>query len=197
MQQIVLSWFPSTAFANLYGLVVLVALLSDQVVPRLTGGKGISPAGGRDRGSFLLISAASFVGLLAGLYLRYQNVGVVSFWVQVVALVLVVAGAALREWAVAVLGRFFSRTVKVEQGQRLITGGPYRWIRHPAYTGMLITDASIILGFGTWAGALLMLLLMLGAALYRIHIEEHAMLETFGDEYRSYMQRTALLFPPW
>ncbi|HEX8990507.1 MAG TPA: isoprenylcysteine carboxylmethyltransferase family protein [Anaerolineales bacterium] len=197
MQQIVLSWFPSSAFANLYGLVVLVALLSDEIVPRLTGGKGPSTAAGRDRGSFLLIYAASFVGLVAGLYLRYRNVGVVPSWVQGVAMVLVVAGAALREWAIAVLGRFFSRTVSIEQGHRLITSGPFRWIRHPAYTGMLFTDSSVILGLGTWVGALLMFILLLGAALYRIRVEERALLETFGDEYRAYMRRTALLFPPW
>ncbi len=197
MQQIVLSWFPSNAFANLFGIVVLVAVLSDEIVPRLVGAKGLSSATGRDRGSFLLIYGASFAGLLAGLYLRYLNVGVAPFWVQVVALALVLAGAALREWAIAVLGRFFSRTVSIEQGHRLITSGPFRWIRHPAYTGMLITDTSVILGLGTWAGALLMFLLLLGAVLYRIRIEELALLETFGDQYRTYMRRTALLFPPW
>lgn len=197
MQQIVLSWFPGSAFANLYGLMVLVALLSDEVVPRMTGAKGLSTASRRDRGSFILIYTASCVGLVAGFSLRYLNVGVVPFWVQAVAMVLVVAGAALREWAIAVLGRFFSRTVSIEQGHQLITRGPFRWIRHPAYTGMLITDASVILGLGTWVGALLMFVLVLGAALYRIRVEERAMLETFGDEYRAYMRRTALLFPPW
>ena len=196
MQQIILSWFPSNAFANLYGIVVLAALLSDEVVPRLVGARGLSSTG-RDRGSFLLIYSASLAGLVAGLLLRYLNVGIVPFWVQVLALVLIVAGAALREWAIAVLGRFFSRTVSIEQGHRLITSGPFRWIRHPAYTGMLITDASVILGLGTWVGALVMLLLLLPAALYRIRVEERALLDTFGDEYRAYMQRTALLFPPW
>ncbi len=54
MQQIVLSWFSSSAFANLFGVVILVALLSDEVVPRLAGAKGLSSATGRDRGSFLI-----------------------------------------------------------------------------------------------------------------------------------------------
>ena len=198
MQQAVLTWFPSRAFANLYGLLVLAALLSDQLIPLLVGGKGqgLSFGPGRDRGSYLLIYLASIAGFVAGLYFRYHNIGVVPFWVQVLALILLVLGTVLREWAIVLLGRFFSRTVRIEQGHQLITSGPFRWIRHPAYTGMLVVDTSIILGFGTWIGALLMFVLLLLAALYRIRVEERALLETFGDEYRAYVQRTALLFPP-
>ncbi len=192
-----MSWFPSAAFANLYAAVVIFALLSDELVPRIAGGKGLSRGQGSDRGSFLLIYAASVAGLGTGLFLRYRNIGVVPFWVQVLALVLLACGTVLREWAIALLGRFFSRTVKIEQGQQLITSGPFRWIRHPAYTGMLIMDTSIILGLGTWVGALVMFALLLLAALYRIRVEERALLDAFGDEYRSYMRRTALLFPPW
>jgi protein-S-isoprenylcysteine O-methyltransferase Ste14 len=197
MLQSFLSWFPSKAYANLYGFVVLLALLSDELIPRLAGGKGIAFGQGRDRGSFLLIYFASLVGLGAGLYLRLQNIGVVPFWLQVFALVILVAAIALREWAIVLLGRSFSRTVKIDQGQRLITSGPFRWIRHPAYTGMLFGDASIVLGLGTWVGALLMFALVALAALYRVHTEEQALLEAFGDEYRAYMLRTARLFPPW
>jgi protein-S-isoprenylcysteine O-methyltransferase Ste14 len=197
MPQIFTTWFPSRAFANVYGLIVLTALLSDELIPRLAGSRVFGRGSGRDRGSFLLIYSASVTGLIVGLYLRYRNIGVVPVWVQVLALVLLLAGTVLREWAIFMLGRYFSRTVKIEAGQRLITTGPFRWIRHPAYTGMLIMDTSIVLGLGTWVGAVAMFVLLLLAALYRIRVEERALLENFGDEYRSYMQRTALLFPPW
>jgi protein-S-isoprenylcysteine O-methyltransferase Ste14 len=193
----VIDWFPSKASANLFGLVILAALLADEFVPRLAGGKGISFGSGRDRGSFLVISLTGLAGLALGMFLRYWNIGVVPFWVQILGLVLLIAGTVLREWAIVTLGRFFARTVQIEQGHRLITSGPFRWIRHPAYTGMLIMDASILLALGTWVGALVMLALMLLAALYRIRVEEKALIETFGDEYRAYQQRTALLFPPW
>ena len=197
MQQAILTWFPSSAYANIYGLVVLLTLLSDEMIPRLMGSRGFSFGSSRDRGSFLVIYIASLIGFVAGLFLRYYNVGVVPFWVQVLALVMLLAGAVLREWAIVLLGRFFSRTVKIEKDHQLITSGPFRWIRHPAYTGMLIMDTSIVLGLGTWVGAIVMFIILLLAALYRIRVEERALLETFGDEYRSYMERTALLFPPW
>ena len=197
MQAAVTSWFPSRAFANLYGIVVLVTLLSDEVVPRLAGGKGVSLLPGRDRGSFLIIYLTTLVGFGAGLYFRYVNIGVVPFWVQALALIILVAGTVLREWAIILLGRFFSRTVKIEEGHRLIMSGPFRWIRHPAYTGMIVMDSAIVLGLGTWVGALFMFAIMLLASLYRIRVEEQALIEAFGDEYRSYSQRTARLFPPW
>ncbi|MGE5071856.1 MAG: methyltransferase family protein, partial [Anaerolineae bacterium] len=188
-------WFPSEGYANLYAIVVLAALLSDEFIPRMMGAKGMSFR--RDRGSFLVIYIASLAGFVAGLFLRYSNIGVVPFWVQALALVLLLAGTVLREWAIILLGRFFSRTVQVEAGQSLVTSGPFRWIRHPAYTGMLIMDTAIVLGLGTWVGALAMFVILLLAALYRIRVEERALLDAFGDEYRSYMQRTALLFPTW
>jgi protein-S-isoprenylcysteine O-methyltransferase Ste14 len=185
------------AYANLYGFVVLAALLSDEVIPRLMGGKGFSLELRRDRGSFIIIYLCSLVGLGAGLAFRSLNIGVAPSWVQVLALVFLVIGAVIREWSIILLGRFFSRTVKIEQGHRLITSGPFRWIRHPAYTGMLIMDTSIVLGLGTWAGALVMFILMLLAALYRIRVEEKVLLEALGDEYRAYMQHTGRLLPLW
>jgi protein-S-isoprenylcysteine O-methyltransferase Ste14 len=111
--------------------------------------------------------------------------------------VFLVLGTVIREWSIVLLGRFFSRTVKIEQDHRLIVSGPFRWIRHPAYTGMLIMDTSIVLGLGTWAGALAMFIVVLLAALYRIRVEEKALLEAFGDQYRAYMQRTGRLLPLW
>jgi protein-S-isoprenylcysteine O-methyltransferase Ste14 len=195
MVQVAIGWFPSLFFANLYGIVVLAALLSDEIVPHLMGGRGISFGGGRDRGSFIFIYLSSLVGFGMGLYFRYQNIGVVPFWIQGLALVFLIVGTIIREWAIVLLGIFFSRTVKIEQGHRLITDGPYHWFRHPAYTGMLIMDTSIVLGLGTWAGALFMFIIMLLPTLYRIRVEEKVLLETFGDEYRAYMQRSWRLFP--
>jgi protein-S-isoprenylcysteine O-methyltransferase len=197
MVQVAIGWFPSLFFANLYGIIVLAALLSDEIIPRLVGGRGISSGQGRDRGSFILIYLSLLVGLGVGIYFRYQNIGVVPMWMQGFALVLLVIGTVIREWAIVLLGVYFSRIVKIEQGHRLITAGPYRWFRHPAYTGMLIMYLSIVLGLGTWVGALFMFIVLLFPTLYRIRVEEKALLETFGDEYFTYMHRTWRLFPKW
>jgi protein-S-isoprenylcysteine O-methyltransferase Ste14 len=197
MLPVFMRWFPSEVFARIFGIIVVAAVLMDEIIPRLSGGRGFSLRQGLDRGSSIAIQLAALIGFGVALSLRYQNIGIVAPWIQILAIVLLILGTLLREWSVFLLGRFFSRTVQIERGHRLITEGPYRWIRHPAYTGMLIMDAAIVLSLGTWAGALFMFVILLAALLYRIRVEEHALLEAFGDDYRAYMSRTGRLLPGW
>jgi protein-S-isoprenylcysteine O-methyltransferase Ste14 len=62
---------------------------------------------------------------------------------------------------------------------------------------MIITNVGVMMALGTWLGVLIALILILAATLYRIHVEEALLLETFGDEYRRYMADTWRLFPGW
>ena len=107
------------------------------------------------------------------------------------------AGLLLREWSILVLGAFFSPVVEIEAGHRLVTAGPYRWIRHPAYTGMILYFLGISLALATWVGALVVLAAMVAATLYRMRVEEDLLLAAFGAEYQAYMSRTWRLFPGW
>jgi protein-S-isoprenylcysteine O-methyltransferase Ste14 len=59
-------------------------------------------------------------------------------------------GIAIRQWAVMVLGRYFTTNVRVHPGQTVVEEGPYRWVRHPSYTGMLITFVGIGLALWNW-----------------------------------------------
>jgi protein-S-isoprenylcysteine O-methyltransferase len=124
-------------------------------------------------------------------------VGVVPAWAQAAALLVLIGGGILLEWAVYLLGKHFSRTVMITSDQRLITAGPYRLLRHPAYTGMIIMDAAIVLGLGTWVGALVMLIVMLLPTLYRIRVEERVLESAFGEQYLDWARRTWRLFPGW
>jgi protein-S-isoprenylcysteine O-methyltransferase Ste14 len=108
---------------------------------------------------------------------------------------MVVCGIALREWAVLSLSRSFTVVVTILSGQELVRRGPYRWIRHPAYSGSILSLVGFPLSLGTWAGGLLVLVLSLAGYHYRVQIEEKALLEAFGDEYREYMQHTSRFFP--
>jgi protein-S-isoprenylcysteine O-methyltransferase Ste14 len=65
-------------------------------------------------------------------------------------LTLIAIGIAIRQWAVVVLGRYFTTDVRVHGGQTVVETGPYRWVRHPSYTGMLITFVGIGLALGNW-----------------------------------------------
>jgi protein-S-isoprenylcysteine O-methyltransferase Ste14 len=113
----------------------------------------------------------------------------------ILGVALALAGVGLRIWGVRTLGRFFQRQVVIEQGQQLVRDGPYRRLRHPAYTGNLLTVLGFGLAFGSWLGALVGLAIALAAHLARIRVEEHALERAFGASYAAYELETARLVP--
>lgn len=192
-----LGWFPNPFFTNVFPIAVLAAFLIDYLVPGLTKAKGDKPIEKGDRGSYIVIHVAVLVGLMIGILIRRWNLGTWSGLFQWIGLLVLVAGVFIRGWALIRLGRFFSRTVQIESGHKIIKEGPYRWIRHPAYTGMILIDTGAIMGIGTWLGALVTFTSITGSLLYRISVEEKILLRTFGDEYQKYMTQTWKLFPGW
>lgn len=69
---------------------------------------------------------------------------------QYVGLILLAFGIMLREWSIWVLGKHFTVRVQVSEKAKLVTQGPYMYIRHPSYTGILLTFIGIPLAIGTW-----------------------------------------------
>ena len=104
-------------------------------------------------------------------------------------------GVLVRQYAIAILGRFFSLTVQIAEDHRVVEKGPYRLVRHPSYTGILITFIGLGLAVQSW-GAVLVLLLFFGVSFgYRMHVEERTLLSGLGLDYASYMKRTKRLIP--
>jgi protein-S-isoprenylcysteine O-methyltransferase len=143
-----------------------------------------SPGVSQDRGSFrliaVLLSVAFSVDFACALLL--PSVALPSARTMfVVGLCCVLFGTALRWYAVATLGRYFTVDVASQASQPVIDVGPYRLVRHPSYSGMLL--------------ALAMLVLPAAAFAYRITVEEAALLSTLGEPYARYMRRTWRLIP--
>jgi protein-S-isoprenylcysteine O-methyltransferase len=108
---------------------------------------------------------------------------------------LMLLGIALRWYSVAVLGKYFTFDVAIHDGQVLVETGPYRYIRHPSYTGALLS----LLGFGlsleNWAGLAAGIACLGFAYAYRIPVEEAALGSALGDTYTQYQKRTWRLVP--
>ena len=85
--------------------------------------------------------------------------------------------------------------MKILTDHRIVTNRPYRVIRHPSYTGVLLTVMGLGLAFRTWGGNLLILVVVGLALNYRIRVEEKALKAKFGDEYIAYAKRTKRLIP--
>jgi protein-S-isoprenylcysteine O-methyltransferase Ste14 len=160
-------------------------------------------SGGRshahDRGSYGLIVVLLFVGLTLDFTLSARLPQAAILWrrnlVFFSGIGLMLAGVAYRWWAIATLGKFFTFDVAIQSSQKVIDSGPYRYIRHPSYTGALITQVGIGLALGNWAGLLALMVCMAIAYSYRITVEERALLTALGAPYKQYMLRTRRIIP--
>jgi protein-S-isoprenylcysteine O-methyltransferase Ste14 len=108
---------------------------------------------------------------------------------------LFVAGLVLRWWAIITLGRFFTVDVTIEKDHELVERGPFRVVRHPSYTGVLLAFVGFALTLHNWAALLVMLLPIFAAFIRRMNVEEEALLRALGSRYADYMRRTKRLVP--
>ncbi len=111
------------------------------------------------------------------------------------AAALLIAGMAIRWYSIYYLGKQFTVNVAIIEGHRLVTTGPYRLIRHPSYTGLLLMFLGLGIHFNHVVGILALTLPVMWAILNRIRIEEAAMSAFFGIEYKLYREQTRRLIP--
>jgi protein-S-isoprenylcysteine O-methyltransferase Ste14 len=110
-------------------------------------------------------------------------------------MVLLIAGLGLRWWAFWALGQYFTFTVDVSSDQQVVTAGPYRVLRHPGYAGGLLAMIGIGVVYANWVGLAGFAVPCLIIIIWRIRIEEAALLGTAGDPYRSYAAHHKRLLP--
>jgi protein-S-isoprenylcysteine O-methyltransferase len=106
-----------------------------------------------------------------------------------------ILGLAFRMYAIWRLGRFFTVNVAIAADHQLIDSGPYRLIRHPSYTGALFAFFGMVLTFGNWLSLLVAMLPIFAVFVYRMNVEERALISGLGDNYRAYIARTKRLLP--
>ena len=110
-------------------------------------------------------------------------------------LAIFILGAALRWYAIFYLGRYFTIDIRVAEHQHVVDTGPYRFIRHPSYTGAFIQFLGLALCIGNIYSVLMMLVPVLVVFSYRIRVEERALERGLGEAYASYRRRTKRLIP--
>ncbi len=152
----------------------------------------------KDAGSFWVVNVAIYGAVAGGVWAGMGPLGHLSGWetpLWTIGFSLILLGLAFRWWAIYTLKQFFSVTVSVRSDHRIITAGPYSRIRHPSYTGALVSFIGMGLAFSNWLSVLLLVVPIAGALYYRITVEETALLEAFGADYQAYCRRTFRLIP--
>ncbi len=149
---------------------------------------------GKDRFTLPLLWTIILLSIWAGFYLRAafpQGQLPHRLTVYLIGLILFVLGLVIRWISIIHLGRFFTVNVAIAEDHQLIITGPYRFVRHPSYTGSLL----IFLGYGLCMLNIFSLaavfLPVAAAFLWRMHVEENALQEAFGERHLIYAASTA------
>ncbi|HZW02497.1 MAG TPA: isoprenylcysteine carboxylmethyltransferase family protein [Anaerolineaceae bacterium] len=115
----------------------------------------------------------------------------------IVGTLLYFPGIALILWGRRTLAEMYNVSssfgVQIFEGHRLVTSGPYHYVRHPMYLGTILWVLGALFLYRNWA--MLILMTFVVSMYLRSKKEEQALIETFGDEYREYMRRTPAFFP--
>jgi protein-S-isoprenylcysteine O-methyltransferase Ste14 len=116
-------------------------------------------------------------------------------WVFALGAVIAWFGLLLRWWSFVSLGKYFTVVVKTSKDQPVVDRGPYRVLRHPSYTGLLLAFAGFGVMMGNWVSVAGSVGLLLIAVVYRVRIEERALSAALGDRYRQFAATRARLIP--
>lgn len=169
-------------------LVTAIAFALSEVTIRLrrTGNRDSVRV---DRGSIIAVIGTIAAGVLAATWWVNVGLGAVrSAGASLVGggIVLMWIGIALRQWAVWMLGPFFTVVVRVRDQQPVIDRGPFRCVRHPSYLGLLLAMVGLGLALQNWLSLLSLTILPIVGLAIRIRVEERALLAALGEPYRAY-----------
>lgn len=154
----------------------------------------------RDRGTLRLLLVTVYACIGVAVWFSYAAQGHINdaqlrqilSWTGPL---LMAGGLALRFWAIRVLARFFTVDVAIREGHQLVRRGPYRLVRHPAYTGSLLTFLGFGLALGNGWSLLVVMLPVTVAFVWRMRVEEQVLAQAFPDEYPHYARHTWRLIP--
>ena len=151
-----------------------------------------------DKSSLRILWTTIFVSVNSGVLLSFQRVGYFgggSSVFPILGIIVIICGLLIRWIAIFSLKRQFTVDVAITKDHRIISEGIYRFVRHPAYAGSILSFLGLGLCFANVISLLLIFPPICAAFLYRIRVEEKALVDAFGDEYIRYCESTRRLVP--
>jgi len=151
-----------------------------------------------DKSSLRVLWITIALSVNTGIVLGVLGIGYVGQGSQVfpwAGLILIVSGLAVRWLAIVSLKSQFTVDVSIKKDHRIVRGGVYRYVRHPAYAGSLLSFLGLGVFFVNYCSVLVIFVPICAAFFYRIRIEENVLVEAFGNEYINYCKSTKRLIP--
>jgi len=110
-------------------------------------------------------------------------------------LAVMLLGVSWRWYAIATLGKYFTGAIVIQEQHVVVQHGPYKFIRHPSYSGAFLIAIGIGLMVGNWLSIVTIIAGFVVGMMYRIPVEEQVLLQALGQPYETYMKRTKRLIP--
>ena len=192
--------YTNPVVTGIFIIVCLIWLIPEIIgMPRQMAKVSRKTASVTDRGSLIILIGLQWIGLFLNFLFGWLFPMAAIPWQRtalfILGLILMLAGVALRWYSIWTLGRYFTRDVAVSADQQVVQRGPYHLIRHPAYTGTLLTMLGVGLVVTNWASIAILLICIFVGHLYRVNVEEQALIQAISQPYIEYMRRTRRFIP--
>lgn len=152
-----------------------------------------------DAGSSQVLWISGGISILLAIIAPIFNTYEIGYWnnasVGWLGLLLMLSGLRVRAWAAATLGKCYTRTLQIVEGQKIVDRAPYNVIRHPGYLGTFLMDIGAGLAFTNWVVLVALVVIGIPSRAYRIDAEEKMLEVSFGEEYKVYSDKTWKLVP--
>ena len=177
--------------------ISLVWIISEVILARVKHSK-TEDSKELDKSSLRFLWTTIIICIFIGVFLGLSGIGFISaksYLISKVGLLFIVLGLIVRWTAILTLKKYFTVNVYILKDHRIIDKGVYKFIRHPAYAGSLLSFLGLGLAFSNWLSTLVIFIPILIAFIYRIRVEEKALVQAFGEEYTNYSKATKRLVP--
>lgn len=153
-----------------------------------------------DKKSMMFINLAFYLSIIPVYYIyvfRYYSTNHVTtiYPIEFIGIFIGLLGVLFRWKSIRYLGQWFTSEVVIQSGHQLVKTGPYKWIRHPGYTGALLFGLTVPLIFNMPIYMIWSTIVLVPAYVYRIRVEELALENNFGAEYNEYKNNSWKLAP--
>jgi len=147
-----------------------------------------------DKSSILIIWLGLSLSVTAAVFIsfHFKNPTAVVYYS---GMIVILAGMILRITAILSLKKRFTTNIAIQDDHSLKTNGLYALVRHPSYTGSLISFAGLGLALGNWLSFITLMIPISAVFIYRITLEEKMLSMHFGKEYEEYKKKSKRLIP--
>jgi len=182
---------------NLLFIITYIAwVVSEVVLNRILHSKS-SDKKNADKGSLIVLWTTIMVSITLSVFIA-NNIYLpilLNPVIQYIGLAMIYVGILIRVIAIVSLGQFFTVDVTIRENHKLKKDGIYKYIRHPSYSGSLMSFIGLGLTINNWISLFLISLSIIISFIYRINVEEKVLTEQFGSEYTDYQTITRKIIP--